>query len=423
MAAFAREKRPGDMTENQDANLRIAYLVNRYPAASHSFIRREIAGVESAGGHVDRWSIRRPQGDVVDPRDTEELAKTRFVLSQGWMKIAIAIVSAVVVSPMKFVKAVHCAWQMAETGPKSWFRHAAYLGEACFLLKRFANDRVDHVHAHFGTNPTSVARLVKILGGPPYSFTVHGPDEFDNPNGYALQGKIADASAVFAISHFGASQLMRWSATSHWHKIKIARCGVDDIYLDEAHCISAPATHTLCCIARLSGQKGLPILIQAAAKVRAEVPDFLLNIVGDGELRLELEAMIETLGLESNVNILGWQDSETVRQHILASRAMVLPSFAEGLPVVIMEALALTRPVIVTAIAGTPELVDNQSGWLIPAGSVDKAAEAMVQALKADPKELDKLGAEGRRRVLIAHNATKNGQALYQQLLDQKSLA
>lgn len=312
---------------------------------------------------------------------------------------------------------------MAESNPRSWVRHAAYLGEACFLAKKFADDGVDHVHAHFGTNPASVARLIKAIGGPPYSFTVHGPDEFDNPNGYALKAKIADAALVFAISHFGASQLMRWSATQHWSKIKIARCGVDDIYLDEMQSGPAPSAPALCCIARLSGQKGLPVLIHAAAKVRIKVPDFQLNLVGDGELRSEIETMIDALGLRANVRILGWQDSETVRQHILASRAMVLPSFAEGLPVVIMEALALKRPVIVTAIAGTPELVDGQSGWLVPAGSVESVADAMIEALTADPKELDKMGIEGRRRVLLAHDAKKNGKALYQQLLDQKGQA
>jgi colanic acid/amylovoran biosynthesis glycosyltransferase len=410
------------MSSLQPTGLRIAYLVNRYPAASHSFIRREIAAVESAGATVDRWSIRKPQVDIVDPLDTAELIKTRFVLSQSPFSFITSIMSAAFRRPRRFATAAYYAWRMAEPSTSSLFRHAAYLAEASFLVQRFAKDGVDHVHAHFGTNPASVARLIHALGGPTYSFTVHGPDEFDNPKGYALREKIADALVVFAISHFGASQLMRWSATNHWDKIKIARCGVDEIYLDEAHCSRVTSEPKLCCIARLSGQKGLPILIQAAAKARTEVPNLQLNLVGDGELREELEAMIESLGLQANVRILGWQDSESVRRQIVTSRAMVLPSFAEGLPVVIMEAQALMRPVIVTAIAGTPELVDANSGWVVPAGSIDKVAEAMVQALTTDPHVLDKLGAEGRRRVLIAHNANTNGKALYQQILDLKGI-
>ena len=404
--------------EQHATGLRIAYLVNRYPAASHSFIRREIEAVEAAGGTIDRWSVRRPGSDLPDAQDRAEVNRTRYILAAGISSLLVAALKAALLNPIRFWGALRCTLNMAQPQLGSWVRHCAYLAEAAYLVTAFKRDGVHHVHAHFGTNPAAVARLVMRLGGPTYSFTVHGPDEFDDPKGLDLHGKIKEASVVFAISHFGSSQLMRWSDPADWEKIKIARCGVDGRYITQVVHDPVPAAPILCCVARLSAQKGLPLLIQAAARVKQDFGAFTLNLVGDGELRPDIEAMIEDLDLASSVHIIGWSDSAAVKMHLIASRAMVLPSFAEGLPVVIMEALALQRPVIVSAIAGTPELVDQSCGWLVPAGSVEAVASAMIEALRAEPSALLAMGAEGRRRVLAAHDALENGKGLYQMIIN-----
>jgi glycosyltransferase involved in cell wall biosynthesis len=257
-----------------------------------------------------------------------------------------------------------------------------------------------------------VARLASRLSDIPYSFTVHGPDEFDAPIQLDLKGKIADCAFCVAISSFGRSQLMRWSSFEDWSKIEVVRCGVDSSFLDRPQGTPLPEAPHFCTIARLSAQKGVPLLLEAANRLKREGETFSLTIIGDGEMRVEVERLIGRHGLEDCVRLAGLASSDEVVEHLLASRAMVLPSFAEGLPVVIMEALALSRSVIVSAIAGTPELVDDQCGWLVPAGSVDKLVEALRRALDASVSELEAMGEVGRARVAVMHNSWLNGQQL-----------
>ena len=389
--------------------MRIAYLVNKYPAVSHSFIRREIAAVEEAGGFVVRFSIRAAPGALPDEQDRAELGLTRVVLGKGFAPLVLDTVRVAAAGPSRFLRALALVGRAVVADPKGGWKHLAYLAEAAWLARRL--DGAQHLHAHFGTNPAAVARLVHHLTGLPYSFTVHGPDEFDAPRALDLAGKIADADAVMAISSYGRSQLMRWSDPRHWHKIAVVRCGVDQIFTEEPPTADRSAP-VLCAVARLSAQKGLPLLLEAAAQLKARGRVFRLVLVGDGEMRDEVETLIATRGLVDTVTITGFVDAQRVRDVLLTARAMVLPSFAEGLPVVIMEALALRTPVIASAIAGTPELVDRRCGWLIPAGSIESLVDAMDEALAATPEMLHAMGDVGRQRVLDQHDSTRNGAAL-----------
>jgi colanic acid/amylovoran biosynthesis glycosyltransferase len=387
----------------------IAYLVNHYPTVSHSFVRREILGVEAAGVPVKRFSFRAPPADLPDPQDRAEAGKTNVVLAQSRAALIGACVRAGLRAPGRFIKALRTAIQMGQGRPKLILRQIAYLVEASWIAGQLAGVR--HIHAHFGTNSAAVARLTHLLTGIPYSFTVHGPDEFDAPLALDLPGKIADARFVVGISSFGRSQLMRWTDPAAWGKIKVVRCGVDRIFAD-APALPPSATPRLCAVARLSGQKGLPLLIEAADAVNQRGIAFHLTLVGDGELRPLIERMIAERGLTDRVTITGYLSAEGVREIVAGSRAMVLPSFAEGLPVVIMEALALRTPVLVSAIAGTPELVDAQCGWLVPAGSVERLADAMIEVLAADAATLRAMGEIGRARVLDQHDAGRNARQL-----------
>lgn len=390
--------------------MRIAYLCNRYPAVSHSFVRREIAGVEAAGHRVDRYTVRSPTG-IVDPADRAEAERTTAILAAGAPALLAALLAASLRTPRRAIGAVRLALRGAGWSPAALVRHLAYLGEAAWLVGRFRRHPVDHLHAHFGTNPATVARLVRRLGGPPYSFTAHGPDEFDRPEALDLAGKVAEARAAVAISSFGASQLMRWSDPADWRRIVVARCGVDASFLATPP-PPAPAQPRFATVARLGGQKGLPLLVEAAALLKARGYHFQLDIAGDGPLRDALRRQIDAAGLGGMVRLVGTLDGAGVRRLIEGARAFVLPSFAEGLPVVIMEALALERPVIATAIAGTPELVDARCGWLVPAGSAEAVAEAMAAAIDAPPETIAAMGREGRRRVAEHHDAARNGAAL-----------
>jgi len=389
--------------------VRIAYLTSQYPAVSHSFVRREIAGVERAGGEVVRFSVRRPTADLPDPADRAEAELTRVILAAGAAAILAATARTALTHPRGFLAALKLAAGAVRRYPARGWRHLAYLAEACWLVRNL--DGATHLHAHFGTNPAAVARLANRLVGLPYSFTAHGPDEFDAPREYDLAGKVADAAAAVAISSFGRSQLMRWSAPEHWDRVAVVRCGVDALFTADPPRPAYDAPQ-LACVARLSAQKGLPLLIDAAAVLARGGIDFRLVLVGDGEMRSGIEQRIAEAGLGDRVTITGYVSAADVRRHLAASRAMVLPSFAEGLPVVIMEALALRVPVIASAIAGTPELVDGTCGWLVPAGDAGALAGAMRDALAAAPDRLAAMGEEGRARVLQMHDADTNGTAM-----------
>ena len=391
------------------APMRIAYLVNTYPVTSASFIRRELMEIEAQGASVARFTLRRWATPLVDPVDLQEERKTRAVLEVGASGLAGGLVASAFRRPGKFARALAQAWRLGRRGSGSSsgrgvVKHLIYLAEACVLLDWHREQKTDHVHAHYGTNSTTVALLCRTLGGPPYSFTTHGPEEFDQPLALGLDVKVREAAFAVAISEHGRSQLCRWVPYDQWSKIKVVRCGLDPMFLDAPQ-IPLPEAPRLVCVGRFAEQKGLPILIEAAGRLRAEGVAFELTLVGDGPLRGEIEALVKRHRLDACVHLVGWKSNAEVRALITESRALVLPSFAEGLPVAIMESLALGRPVISTWIAGTPELVEpGVCGWLVPPGSVEALASAIRELLDTPIDELERMGKRGAERVAERHN-------------------
>jgi colanic acid/amylovoran biosynthesis glycosyltransferase len=385
--------------------MRIAYLVNRYPAVSHTFIRREILALERAGVSVVRLALRGWDEAQRGETDLLELARTRYVLRAGAISLLCSFLALLSHRPRAILKALRLVWLVGRRADRPLSIHLVYLIEACQILRWLEAEGVTHVHAHFGTNAAEVAMLVRELGGPPFSFTVHGPEEFDKPALIALSEKIRRSSSVVAVSSFGRSQLMRQVPREHWPKIHVVHCGLETEFHSIAVAPPSSAPPRLVCVGRLCEQKGQLLLIEAAHRLCKEGRHFELVLAGDGEMRAELEALIDTCGLKQKVRITGWISSEEVRGEILASRALVLPSFAEGLPVVIMEAMALCRPVISTYVAGIPELIQpGEHGWLVPAGDVAALAEAMRASLDAEPDRISEMGAMARRRVLARHD-------------------
>ncbi len=406
MLEAAREDGGGERRSDAARPTRIAYLVNQYPKGSHTFIRREIVGLEAQGVEVERFSVRSMEGRLVDAADLAERERTHVLLEAGLVGLLGATLACAASRPLAFARALRLAASVGWRSDRGLARHAIYLMEACLLLRELRARGADHVHAHFGTNPATVAMLCRALGGPPFSFTVHGPEEFDKPDLLALSQKIDRAEFVASVSSFGRSQLYRRCAPERWRKVQVVHCGVDASFLEAPH-VPVPDVPRLACVGRLCEQKGQLLLLEAAARLAREGRDFQLVLVGDGELRPEVEARIAQDGLEGCVEITGWASGERVRQELLGARAMVLPSFAEGLPVVIMEALALGRPVLSTYVAGIPELVTPECGWLIPAGSIDALVDAMREVLLATPAKLDEMGCVGRERVRVRHDAER----------------
>jgi glycosyltransferase involved in cell wall biosynthesis/GT2 family glycosyltransferase len=396
--------------------VKVAYLINQYPHVSHSFIRREIRALEEQGITVERFSIRRPPVALVDPADEEERERTHVLLDEGVLGLAFACLATLLRHPIRWLRAALTATRMGWHSGRGLYRHWAYLTEACVLLRRLRRSASQHLHAHFGTNAADVALLTRILGGPPYSFTIHGPEEFDRPERLSLGRKIADAAFVVAVSEFGHSQVFRWCSHHHWSKVHVIRCGVDRTFLGEGtHPV--PDTNTIVCVGRLCEQKGQLRLLEALAMLSAEGLPVRAVLAGDGPMRKVIEDEVRRLGLQERVHVTGWLSGAEVRQHLLDARVMVLPSFAEGLPVVLMEALALGRPVITTYIAGIPELVQpGVNGWLIPAGSVEALAEAIRQALGTETGRLTEMGRTGAAAVVNAHDAVEEAKKLGQLL-------
>lgn len=395
--------------------MRVAYFTNQYPKVSHSFIRREILALERQGVHVARLALRGWGDALVDPDDLAERDKTHYLLRKGLGALLPATIRQFLSAPAAFLRAVGMALRLSRMSDRPAPYHLVYLAEACELVRWCREHQVDHLHVHFGTNPTEVALLASLLGGPAFSFTVHGPDEFDRPLGLHLREKIEAASHVVAISSYGRSQLYRWVGHEHWPKVQVVHCGLEANFLGQPPDEPIPDANRLVCVGRLCEQKGQLLLLDAVRQLRDRGIEFQLVLAGDGEMRDELEKFIREHSLQAQVSITGWISSERVKQELLAARIMVLASFAEGLPVVIMEAMALGRPVLTTSIAGIPELVRHGvDGWLVPAGDVSALAETLAHALATPNAQLQEMGASARARVIERHSIDTEANKLRQ---------
>lgn len=391
--------------------LRVAYLVNEYPKVSHSFIRREIQALERLGVSVQRLSIRGGSSAQVEPQDLAEQGKTRYILRHP-PSILVAVAAWLFARPVQFGKAFALATRLGWRADRALWVHWIYLAESCLVARWLKHTCTTHLHAHFGTNSATVALLASALSGIPFSVTVHGPEEFERAQMISLPEKIRRAAFIVGISSFCRSQIYRWASHEHWHKVHVVRCGVDSAFHSTAD-RRPNAAATLVCVGRLCDEKAQLLLLLAMRQLIDRGIACQLTLAGDGDLRPAIEAQIKALGLTEYIRITGWIHADRVREEILAARALVLPSFAEGLPVVLMEAMALGRPVISTAIAGIPELVrEGETGWLVSAGDVDALSASMQKCLEASSVELEHMGLSARKLVSTMHDVDLNTQRL-----------
>jgi colanic acid/amylovoran biosynthesis glycosyltransferase len=385
--------------------MKVAYLTNQYPHVRHTFIRREVVALEAHGVEVLRYTVRDSGKDAVDPADLAEYGKTRALLAAGKAALFRALVGDAMTRPVRFLRALRRTVRFGRRSDRGAIRHVVYLAEACLLRRWLAAAGAEHLHVHFATNPAAVALFCRVLGGPAYSITVHGPEEWDRPEALSLKDKYESAAFVVAVSDFGRCQVYRWTSLAYWPNVHVVRCGVDEAFL-KADPEPVPDTDKLVLVAGLVEQKGHLLLIQALARVRDAGATFRMVFIGDGPLRPLLEAEAKRLGLTDVVEFAGWQSNAEVREHLRTARALVMPSFAENLPVAMMEALATGRPVVGTYIAGVPELVESdENGWLVPAGNVEATSNAILRVLRTPVTELSRMGRAGAERVRALHNA------------------
>lgn len=392
--------------------MHIAYLINQYPKVSHSFIRREILALERQGVTVQRIALRGWDSDLADSEDFAERTRTRYILQDGMRGLLRSTIDAAVASPARFFAGLRLAFKMSRRADRPLPYHLIYFAEACRAALWLRASGVTHLHAHFGTNSAEVAMLAAEVGDFRYSMTIHGSEEFDKPEFIGLGEKIRRASFVAAVTSYCRSQLYRAVEYAHWRKIHVVHCGVEPAFhLGADDALSARPRFV--CIGRLCEQKAQTLLVDAVALLARKGIAVELVLAGDGEMRGEVEAAIARHQLQDRVSITGWISSEQVRTELLQSRALVMASFAEGLPVVIMEAMSLRRPVLTTWITGIPELVrEGESGWLYPPGSVEELAQAMERCLATPDDELLRMGERARQRVLERHDIDREAAKL-----------
>lgn len=394
--------------------MKIAYFINQYPAVSHTFIRREILALERIGVTILRFGLRPSQGDFLHQEDRSELEKTRYVLRAGPVEFIRYLFHWIMRRPFAMMRVSALAAKMGWRSDRGLARHLAYAIEAAVLASWCVRDKVDHIHAHFGTNSAAIAMLASRLSGISYSFTAHGSEEFEKAPLLSLDLKLDHAAFAVCVSAFGRSQLMRWSSPDQWEKIKLVHCGLDRDFLDSS-AVAVSSRPRFVCVGRLGEHKAQLILVEAVHRLREKGVQCEVVLAGDGPMRPSVEDAIRRLGLEQQFTITGWVPSERVKEEISAARALILPSFSENMPVAIMEAMALGRPVISTYIAGIPELVrPGKTGWLVPSSDAESLADAMKEAIEAPVDRLMAMGAAGHNYILDQHDAAKEAGKLEQ---------
>lgn len=374
----------------------IAYLTGEYPKASHTFIQREVEALRRLGLPVQTFSVRRPNPkDVLADQKTEE-DQTYFVLEncKRLGTLGRAHISKLFGAPRAYFRALGLTWRLRQPGLRATLYQLFYFAEAVVLADELERRGVSHLHNHFGDSSCTVAVLASVLSGIPYSFTEHGPNIFFDAARWRLDEKIARAKFVVAISHFCRSQLMLFSSPEHWKKIAIVHCGVDPKrYRSDQTRI--PGKHVLY-VGRLEPVKGLLVLLEAIANIRALHPDLQVTIVGDGTSRPGIEAEAKRLQLTELISFVGYKTQAEVADLLAVTDLLVLPSFAEGVPVVLMEAMASGKPVIASRVAGVQELVyDGVSGYTVSPGDVVSLANR-IDHLVRDRSLAERMGQAGR---------------------------
>ncbi|MEL6417069.1 MAG: glycosyltransferase [Pseudomonadota bacterium] len=398
---------------------RIAYLTGQYPEVSLTFILREIEALRAHGAEVLTCSIRRtPPEQHPGPAEKEAAATTFHVLEQAKNPIRfLAAQSYLFTRPGRYFAALALAWHTRSPGLKAALYQLIFFFEATILARHLERERVDHLHNHFVFGSATVAMLASKLTGIPYSFTLHGPADLFEPYRWRIDEKTARAKFVSTISHFARSQLMFFSDPAHWYKIRIIHCGVRPALYQDAAPARSDDEIRLLFVGRLAPVKGIRVLFEAVERLADQIPNLRLILVGDGPDRANLERAAQPLG--DLVQFTGYKSQAEVADLMQSSDIFVLPSFAEGVPVVLMEAMASARPVIATQVAGVGELVEEgQSGFMVPPGDVESLM-ARIRILAGDADMRARMGRNGREKVLADFDIETEASRLLRLFADQ----
>lgn len=383
--------------------MKIAYLTGEYPRATDTFIQREIKVLRELGIDVQTFAVRR-SGDehMVGPEQVAERDRTLYLLPPNLFILLKSHIQLLLGNPRRYLQAIGLAQSTTPPGLRSLVYQLFYFAEAGLLARSILRQNIQHLHNHLADSSCTVAMLAAKLGGFSFSFTIHGPAIFFEPYRWRIDQKIKQARFVCCISHFCRSQCMFFVPPEYWSRLHIIHCGIEPDSFERVE--HQTNSKSLLYVGRLAAAKGLPILLKSIAILKQEHPEIQLTVIGDGPDRQVLEQQAINVNVSKNIQFVGYQSQARVREYLQQTDIFVLPSFAEGVPVSLMEAMAVGVPVVTTQIAGISELVTQGiSGFLVPPGDVAALGDR-IQQLLINPELRKTLGLNGRLKVETEFN-------------------
>lgn len=403
----------------------LAYVVSEYPATSHSFIRREVAALRARGLHIRTFSIRRASR-LVAAADRLEAQTTTAIRPIRALDLLKSHLAAARHSPLGYLKTLRLAFALGARRPRATLWQLFYFAEAIVLWRHCYRERIHHLHSHFANSGSDVSRLATAFAKSTgsnwtWSFTMHGSAEFLDIKGFGLACKVRDADFVVCISDYCRAQLMWLVDSADWEKLFVVRCGVP---IPPTQAVGSGRDGQLAwlnvlTVGRLIGLKGHTLLIAAGLLLRRRGLDVKIRIAGAGPLEAQLRTLAKAPGCDGMVTLLGALGEEALEEHYAWADVFCLPSMMEGLPIVLMEAMARGLPVVATQITAVGELVDDQrSGLLVRPGRADLIADAL-ERLATEPHLRDQLSRGGKERVQTEFDIDESARRLEEILLRQ----
>lgn len=395
---------------DEKRKMRLAYLISRYPAISHTFILREVIRLGELGFEIEVASINDPDrpAEAMTAEDRAESERTYYVKRDGASGAIGAHLATLLKNPLGYGRGLWYALRLGGADLKKMLYGVFYFIEAVMIGRWMQRRGLDHLHVHFATPAATVGLVVKRVFRTGLSVTVHGPDEFYDAPGYLLREKIEGSDFMLCIGTYARSQLMKLSDVSQWGKFEIAPLGVFPEVFTPVKRSASNGSFRVLCVGRLTPAKGQHILVAAIERLARAGRDVMLTFVGDGPDRKSLEADVNARGLQSRVVFAGAVNQDRIREYYAEADVFALASFAEGIPIVLMEAMAMETPVISTRITGIPELIrDGRDGLLVAPSDDEELAGAMAR-LMDDPESRVELGRAGRLRVMEKYDLGRN---------------
>lgn len=382
------------------SGISLAYLLSQYPAINHPFMLREVRRLRELGFAIQVASIRPPDRpfDQLTAVEQEEARSTFYIKTSGMGRLLRAHLATLFTRPAGYVRGLLRAMRSGPAG-------ILYFAEAVVAGDWMMRQRLSHVHIHYCSTVGWVAARVFPIT---MSVTFHGQAEFVNPAGFQLRAKIRTSLFCRAISLHGRSQMLKIIDYREWPKIEVAFLGVDPREFAPRPFRADPDPFQIACVGQLAPVKGQHMLLAAIERLAREGRRVLLRIAGDGADRAGLEQDIASRSLERHVIMEGFLNQDKLRKLYAECDVLALPSFAEGIPVVLMEAMAMEIPCVATWITGIPEIIRNETdGLLAPPGDAEALARAIAR-LMDDSALRRSLGQQARLRILEKFDLYRN---------------